>query len=138
MCCAASRLQEADAMSFRSSRRRFLKQVAVVGAAMSIPAASWSRVLGASDRLRIASIGTGWKGWSDLTATAASRQVDVVALCDVDETKQHLGQAAEKYPQARQFSDWRKLLDEQKEFDAVIVSTPDHMHAPISLPSMQL
>jgi predicted dehydrogenase len=115
-----------------------LKQVAVAGAALSIPAASWSRVFGANDRLRVASVGTGGKGWSDLTATAASPQVQVVALCDVDETKEHLGRAAEKHAEARKFTDWRKLFDEQKEFDAVIVSTPDHMHAPISLPAMQL
>jgi predicted dehydrogenase len=115
-----------------------LKQVAISGAALSLPAASWSRVLGANSRLRIASIGTGGKGWSDLTATAASPAVDVVALCDVDESKPHLGQAAEKFPSARRFTDWRKLFEEHKDFDAVIVSTPDFMHAPISLPAMQL
>ncbi len=125
-------------MPVRTSRRRFLKQAAVAGAALSIPAASWSRVVGANDRLRIASVGTGGKGWSDLTATAASPHVQVVALCDVDETTEHLGRAAEKYPQARKFTDWRKLFEEHRDFDAVIVSTPDHMHAPISLPAMQL
>ena len=41
-------------------------------------------------------------------------------------------------PQAKRFTDWRELLDEPKDFDAVIVSTPDHMHAPIALPAMQL
>jgi predicted dehydrogenase len=115
-----------------------LKQAAIGGAALSIPAASWARVFGANDRLRVASVGTGGKGWSDLNDTAASPAVEVVALCDIDESKAHLGQAAEKFSQARQFTDWRKLFDEHKEFDAVIVSTPDHMHAPISLPAMQL
>src|SRR5262249_48935483 len=126
------------AMPVRTSRRRFLKQVSVAGAALSIPAASWSRVWAANERLRIASVGTGGKGWSDLTSTAASPKVEVVALCDIDESKDFLGRAAEKYPQARRFTDWRKLLDDSKEIDAVIVSTPDHMHAPISLPAMQL
>ena len=125
-------------MPVRTSRRQFLKQATVAGAALSIPAASWSRVLGANSRLRVASIGTGGKGWDDLTQTAKSPHVDIVALCDIDETKEHLGKAAEKFPSARRFTDWRKLFDEQKEFDAVIVSTPDHMHAPISLPAMQL
>lgn len=125
-------------MPVRASRRQFLKQVAVAGAGLSIPAASWSRVLGANGQLRVASVGCGGKGWSDLTATAASPHVQVVALCDIDETKPHLGQAAERYPQARKFTDWRKLFDEHKDFDAVIVSTPDHMHAPVSLPAMQL
>lgn len=125
-------------MLLRTSRRQFLKQAAIAGAAVSLPALSWSRVYGANERLNVASIGNGGKGWSDLTGVAASPAVNVVALCDVDHSKQHLGQAAEKYPQARQFSDWRKLLENAREFDAVIVSTPDHMHAPISLPAMQL
>jgi len=125
-------------MPIRTSRRRFLKQVAISGAALSLPAVSWSRVLGANSRLRVASVGTGGKGWSDLTETAKSPGVQVVALCDIDETKPHLGQAAEKFPEAKRFTDWRKLFEEDKEFDAVIVSTPDFMHAPISLPAMQL
>ena len=125
-------------MPLRMSRRRFVKQIAIAGAALSIPAASWSRVWGANDRLRVASVGTGGKGWSDLTDTAASPHVQVAALCDIDETKEHLGRAAEQFPKARRFTDWRKLFDEANDFDAVIVSTPDHMHAPISLPAMQL
>jgi predicted dehydrogenase len=64
--------------------------------------------------------------------------VTVVALFDIDETRPFLGRAAEKYPQAKTFIDWRRLLDQAKEFDAVTVSTPDHMHAPIALPAMQL
>jgi predicted dehydrogenase len=124
--------------SVHSSRRRFLKQVAVVGASATLPAVSWSRVYGANSRLRVASVGTGGKGWSDLVATAASPQVDVVALCDIDESTAHLGRAAEKYPRAARYTDWRKLMENDKDFDAVIVSTPDHMHAPISLPAMQL
>src|SRR5262245_38202905 len=104
-------------MLVRTSRRRFLKQAAVAGAALSLPAASWSRVLGANERLRVVSVGCGGKGWSDLTATAASPHVDVVALCDIDESRAHLGQAAEKYPQARTFHDWRRLFDEQKDLD---------------------
>lgn len=125
-------------MPVRTSRRRFLKQVAIAGSALSLPAASWSRVFGANGRLRVASIGTGGKGWSDLTATAASPHVQIVALCDIDESKDFLGRAAEKYPEAKRFTDWRKLLEDSREIDAVIVSTPDHMHAPISLPAMQL
>lgn len=125
-------------MPLRTTRRRFLSQLALGGAALSFPAASWARVLGANERLRVASVGTGGKGWSDLTATAAGPHVQVAALCDIDESKDFLGRAAETYPQARTFTDWRRLLEQEKEFDAVIVSTPDHMHAPISLPAMQL
>src|SRR5437764_1799107 len=113
------------------TRRRFLQTGA---AAAALTAASWSRVYGANDKLRLASVGVGGKGWSDLTGVAASPQVEVVALCDIDETSQHLGRAAEKYPSAKQFTDWRRLLEQAQLFDAVTVSTPDHMHAPVALP----
>ena len=124
----------------RSTRRDFLKRSLVCGATVGFTAASWKRVLGANERLNIASIGTGGKGWDDLTQVAKSPHVNVVALCDIDETPGHLGRAAEKFSEAKRFFDYRKLLDDanHKAFDAVIVSTPDHMHAPISLPAMQL
>lgn len=125
-------------MSNRPTRRRFLKQVAGTGAAISLSAASWSRVYGANSRLRVASVGTGGKGWSDLNNTAASPLVDVVALCDIDESSNHLGRAATKYSSAARYTDWRRLFDKDKDFQAVIVSTPDHMHAPVSLAAMQL
>lgn len=117
------------------SRRRFLQQAS---AATALTAVSWSRVHGANERLRLASVGVGGKGWSDVTSVAASPHVEVVALCDIDESLQHLGRAAEKYPHARRFTDWRRLLDQARDFDALTVSTPDHMHAPVALPAMQL
>lgn len=125
-------------MTFRTSRRTFVRSLFTAGAVASFPAVSWGRVAGANERLNIASIGPGGKGWSDLTGVAASPAVDVAMLCDIDSSAMHLGRAAEKYPQAKTFSDWRKVLDEGKRIEAVIVSTPDHMHAPISLAAMQL
>ena len=118
------------------SRRRFL--AAGLSGAAALTAASWSRVLGANEKLRLASIGTGGKGWDDLKSVSASPQVQVVALCDIDETEKHLGQAAERFPAAKRFTDWRRLLDQAKEFDAATVSTPDHMHAPVALAAMAL
>src|SRR3954449_4972312 len=95
-------------MSFqRVSRRRFLKQAAVAGGLGAWTAASWSRVHGANDRLRVASIGVSGKGWSDHTSIAASPHVEIVAICDVDEGPEHLGRAAGKYPGARRHHDWR-------------------------------
>lgn len=117
------------------SRRRFLQQV---GAASVLTAASWSRVLGANENLRLASVGVGGKGWDDLVHISASPKVTVVALCDIDESEQFLGRAATKFKSAKTFTDWRKLLDQPKEFDAISVSTPDHMHAPVALPAMAL
>ena len=123
-------------MTQHFDRRSFLKTSALLGVSAAMNAASWSRVYGANERLRVASIGTGGKGWSDLMGVAASPMVQVVALCDIDESVKHLGQAAMKFEHAKRFTDWRRLLDDDKEIDAVIVSTPDFMHAPIALPAM--
>lgn len=125
-------------MPFVQSRRGFVRSIAVAGTAMALPAVSYSRVLGANERLNLASVGTGGKGASDLDGVAASPAVQVVALCDIDSSQKHLGWAAEKYAQARQLADWRKLLDKSSDIDALTVSTPDFMHAPIAMAAMQL
>src|SRR5262249_17451865 len=118
------------------SRRRFLRNT--MGGAAALTALSWSRVLGSNERLRVASVGVGGKGEEDLRLIAGSPHVEIVAVCDIDEDAKHLGHAAEKHPSAKRFTDWRLLLDQAREFDAIIVSTPDHMHAPISLAAMKL
>jgi predicted dehydrogenase len=117
------------------TRRKFLQ---AAGAASVLTAASWSRVLGANENLRLASVGTGNKGWDDITHISASPKVAVVALCDIDESDPFLGRAAKKFPDAKTFADYRRLFEKAKDFDAVSVSTPDHMHAPIALPAMAL
>ncbi len=119
------------------SRRQFLQRSGL-GAASVLTAASWSRVHGANENLRLASVGVGGKGWDDITHISASPKVAVVGLCDIDESEQFLGRAVTKFKGAKTFTDWRRLLDQSKEFDAVSVSTPDHMHAPVALPAMAL
>jgi predicted dehydrogenase len=116
------------------SRRTFLGSAAL---AASLTAAGWSRAA-AAGKLRVASVGVGGKGWSDVTEVAKSKQVEVVALCDIDESEKHLGRAVKRFTGAKVYTDWRKLMDDARSFDAVIVSTPDHMHAPVALPAMQL
>jgi predicted dehydrogenase len=116
------------------SRRLFLQ----AGAASLLTAASWSRVYGANEKLRVAAVGVGGKGWSDITGVAASPNVNVVWLCDIDESQPHLGRAEAKFRHSTSCIDWRQLLKKSKEFDAVTVSTPDHMHAPVALAAMQL
>ncbi|KAA5547294.1 Gfo/Idh/MocA family oxidoreductase [Roseiconus nitratireducens] len=120
------------------SRRGWIQRLAIAGGATSLSALSYRRVWGANERLRVASVGTGGKGWSDLNGVAASPVVQVVALCDIDDSEQHLGRAAEKYSSAKRFADWREMLSQPADVDAVIVSTPDFMHAPVALASMQL
>ncbi|MGL4555676.1 MAG: Gfo/Idh/MocA family protein, partial [Gemmataceae bacterium] len=117
------------------SRRGFLKAASAV---TILSAASWSRVLGANENLRLASVGVGGKGWDDLTHIAASPKVTVVALCDTDESEKFLGKAATRFKAAKTYTDFRKLLDQSKTFDALSVSTPDHTHAPVALPAMAL
>jgi len=108
------------------------------GVASALTAAGWSRVYGANEKLRLASVGVAGKGWSDLNGVAASPHVAVVALCDIDEGAEHLGRAAEKFPGAARLTGWRRLLDRAGEFDALTVSTPDHMHPAVGLAAVQL
>ncbi len=88
-------------------------------------------------KLRTAHIGVGNMGAEDLKAISSHSQVEVVALCDVD--SRYLRAALEMHPKAKGFSDYRKMLNQMKdEIDAVIVSTPDHTHAPAALMAMEL
>jgi predicted dehydrogenase len=118
----------------QTSRREFLKNTTLTGVGIWVG----GRALAAespNERIRFASIGVGGKGDSD-TADAA-RSGDLVAICDVDENI--LNKAGEKYPMARKFTDFRKMLDEMgKSIDAVTVSTPDHTHAPAAAMAMQM
>lgn len=113
------------------NRRRFLSRVAAGVAVGSL--SGTRRALAANEQVRIACIGVGGKGASDLAETSVGHQI--VAICDVD--SQRLAQAAMKFPQAKTYTDWRKLL-EQPDIDAVTVSTPDHMHAPITMTALNL
>ncbi|WP_419212403.1 Gfo/Idh/MocA family protein [Maribacter sp. X9] len=89
------------------------------------------------DRLRTAHIGVGNMGMADLEAISSHGAVEVVALCDVDAI--NLSAAHKLHPGARIFFDYRAMLDEMgDEIDAVIVSTPDHTHAPASLMAMNM
>ena len=62
---------------------------------------------------------------------------NIVALCDVDENR--AAEAFKRFPAAKRFRDYRKMLDAMhRQIDAVVVSIPDHMHAPVSLAAMEL
>jgi len=88
-------------------------------------------------RVRTAHIGIGNMGAEDLRDIASHDKVDVVALCDVDAN--YLAAAKKLFPKAKTFSDYRVMLDQLKDdIDAVIVSTPDHTHAPASVKAMNL
>jgi len=116
------------------TRRQFLYTTAFAGAvAMTGCATTGPRRLSAGDKLNIGVVGAGGKGSSDTDHCASE---NIVALCDVD-TKT-LASRKEKYPNARTYQDWREMLEKEKSLDAVIVSTPDHMHAMVAAAAMRM
>lgn len=109
------------------SRRQFLQTSAVVASFSIVP----RNVLGGpaavppSEKVRIAHIGVGGRGGAQVGGCSGET---IVALCDVDKTRGAGG--FNKYPNAKHFTDYRKMLDKvDKDIDAVTVSTPDHTHA---------
>ena len=121
-------------MSGQSSRREFLRGAALTGLGVWTADRAWARQ-SPNERVNFACIGVGGKGDSD--SADAARLGNIVAICDVDENT--LNKAGEKYPGARKYTDFRKMLDEiGKSIDAVTVSTPDHCHAPAAAMAMKM
>jgi len=119
-------------MSNQFSRRTFVQGTVGLGVAGVTAALPRRSMAAASSEVHIGCVGVGGKGWSDMEETSAGNQI--VAICDVDEAR--LAKAAEKFPKAKRYTDWRKLL-EQTDIDAVTVSIPDHMHAPVTMSALQ-
>jgi len=116
------------------NKREFLKKSSV-GALGIMLAPSILKAGFPKDKLRTAHIGVGNMGMEDLKAVSSHSAVEVIALCDVDAL--NLSAAHKMHPGARIFFDYRAMLEEMgDEIDAVIVSTPDHTHAPASLMAM--
>ena len=111
----------------RSSRRSFIKGIGAITATGMFPNLLLAQ--GASKKIGIGVIGVMGKGQSD--AEAAEKNNEIVAICDVD--AKSLAKAQEKYPNAKPFSDFRKMLDEVKSIEAVTISTPDHAHYPAAM-----
>lgn len=116
------------------NRRRFL-------GASSVAAASWMvvprHVLGAgetppSEKLNIAGVGVGAQGGTDLGEMSGE---NIVALCDVD--WRYAAPTFSKYPAAKRYKNFREMLDQEKGIDAVVVGTPDHTHAIVSVTAMR-
>lgn len=117
-------------------KREFLKTTALASSLALLPSGMLAALKG-DKRLRTAHIGVGNMGFEDLKAISSHKLVDVVALCDVDANK--LETAKNIHTKAKTFSDYRVMLKEiGDEIDAVIVSTPDHTHAPASMMAMEM
>jgi len=123
-------------MKSKISRRGFLKGTTLASVGFWVAAGTSPQArASANERLAFAGIGIGGKGDSDLAN--AARFADVVAICDTD--KGRLAHYAQRYPNAKQYTDFRKLLEEQeKTIDAATISTADHMHAPAALMAMRM
>jgi predicted dehydrogenase len=133
------------------NRRRFLRDSAagVAGASLAalgaenattITARSQDKVAGANRRLRVGLIGCGGQGSGDLRAMLRSGRVECVALCDVDDAQsgEARGNVEKNFNQKPDLiaRDFRRVLD-RKDVDAVIVGTPDHWHALITVLACQ-
>jgi predicted dehydrogenase len=116
-------------------RRQFLRSAAAFASVTLLPPSVWASIQ--NGKIRTAHIGVGGMGASDLRDIASHPSVEVAALCDVD--SKNLAAAHRLYPDAKVFADYRKLFDELGTvIDAVVVSTPDHTHAPASLLAMDM
>jgi predicted dehydrogenase len=86
-----------------------------------------------SEKLNIAGIGIGGQGGEDLQQFPDE---NIVALCDVDQT--HAAHTFDRYPRASRHKDYRVMLEKEKGIDAVVIGTPDHLHAPVSMLALKL
>jgi len=116
------------------SRRKFLKSATAGGAALAISAASYSRVIGANDRISIGQIGCGSRGidahMAGIHAHQATQNFEITAVCDPWRLRQEEAAAKTKEwygREARKFSSYRDLVA-LKDVDAVMIASPDHLH----------
>jgi hypothetical protein len=122
----------------RLSRRHFFFGTLLAGAVPSggfgaTPSLSRLGYKSPNEKLNIGAVGVGIRGPAILTGAAATE--NIVALCDVDEERSAAG--FKQYPDAKKYKDYRKMFEAEKSLDAVMIATPDHMHAPIALLAMQ-
>jgi predicted dehydrogenase len=119
--------------SSRITRRTALKAAAATFAAPFV----WRLHANAapSETVLHASFGASGMADSDITSLTASKNLKLVAVAEVDQTK--LGNIKKKFPDCRIYDDFRVLLDKEKDLNSVNVSTPDHMHGSIAMSAMQ-
>jgi hypothetical protein len=119
-------------MNRHSTRREFLKRSAAAGAGLCFAGTcAVAGVRSPNEKLNIGIIGVHSRGAANMASVAGEH---IGALCDVDAN--YLAEAAKKYPEAKTYADWRKMVD-QKDLDAVVVSTTEHTHALASVWAMK-
>ena len=124
----------APTLSPRVTRRSFLQHSALAGAALAFPAVL--RSASPNSRVQVAAIGVDGQGYSDLHNVAGHAKAKFVGFCDVDLNR--FARADKAVPGVPHFQDFRVMLEKlSNTVDAVIVSTPDHMHALIAIEAMK-
>jgi predicted dehydrogenase len=130
-----NRKKSNEKQSRKISRRDFMGAAAAVTAFTVVPRSvlGGRRHVAPSGKLNIAGIGVGGRGSSDISAVSSQ---NIVALCDVDWKTG--GRTFGRYPNAKKYKDFRRMLDkEDKNIDAVVVATPDHVHAVASIAAIK-
>ena len=131
-------MKERETKPLSPSRRSFMKKGAIASSFYFVP----RHVLGGvgytapSDQLNLAAIGAGGKGRSDIRNASGEGKERVVALCDVDFSG-NAAESIEAFPKAKLYHDYRIMLEEEQDIDAVTISTPDHVHAPAAVFAME-
>jgi len=117
------------------SRRNFITSAAATAAFTIVPrhVLAGASHTPPSEKLNIAGIGVGGRGADNMAAISTE---NVVALCDVDARQAEA--TFKRFPKAKIYRDFRRMLDEQKDIDAVVVSTPDHIHAVASMMAIKM
>src|SRR5262245_38961060 len=135
------------------NRRNFLQTTAAGASALALTAASYNRVYGAGERIGIAFLGVGGRCQQHIDAILEMKEKGVkvtpVAVCDVWDGDDKLGREKGRglYPSARRCGinaddknrvtkDYRRVLGEVKDVDAVCIATPDHWHARMAIDAM--
>ncbi len=117
----------------RITRRDALKSLAA--ASFAAPFAFRAHAAAPSETLYHASFGASGMAGADIGSITASPHVKLVAVADVD--LRNTAEIVKRFPGVKVYQDWRELLDKEKKLDSVNVSTPDFMHAPITMRAMQ-
>jgi predicted dehydrogenase len=122
----------------KTTRRTFLKSAALAGTGYFVAAGTLRAMsLSANEQFNVACIGVGGKGGSD--SDNAAQFGNVIAICDVDKNTLDGKAGSDKFKQAEKFTDFRELLAKHgKNIQIATISTPDHMHAPVTLAAMRM
>jgi predicted dehydrogenase len=118
------------------SRRSFLASSTLAAGALSLPAASYAASLGANDRIRFAVIGCGGMGTGHLSSLVKRSEADNIQVVAVSDVYQRRLTRAMGICHGTGDRDYRRVL-ERKDIDAVLIATPDHWHAKISIDAME-